>query len=67
MGLLRFYTDANIDKQVAIQLRQRGIEVTRCQDVGMDDVSDNEHLIYASEHNLSIISKDADFRVLHFQ
>ncbi len=66
MGL-KFYTDAHIDKQVAIQLRQQGIIVIRCQDVGMDNASDEEHLAYATEHELSIISKDADFRTLHFR
>jgi len=67
MGLLKFYTDANIDKQVAIQLRQHDIIVIRCQDIGMDNVTDEEHLEYATEHGLSIITKDIDFRSLHFQ
>jgi len=67
MGIIKFYTDANIDKQVAIQLRQRGIEVIRCQDVGMENASDEEHFDYAIENQLSIITKDSDFRDLHYE
>jgi predicted nuclease of predicted toxin-antitoxin system len=67
MEIITFYTDAHIDKQVALQLRKQGIPVIRCQDVGMEDVSDEEHLIYASENRLSVVTKDSDFRGLHFQ
>lgn len=67
MAGLRFYTDTHIDKQAAIQLRLRGMEVIRCQDVGMANVSDETHLIYACERQLVVITKDADFRQLHYQ
>ncbi len=67
MGLLKFYTDAHVDKQIAIQLRKYGIPVIRCQDVGMDNATDEEHLEYASENHLSVVTKDIDFRTLHFQ
>lgn len=67
MGLIKFYTDANIDKQVAIQLKKYGIPVIRCQDVGMDNASDEEHLEYASDNQLTLISKDSDFRALHYK
>lgn len=63
---LGFYTDTHIDKQVAIQLRNRGVQVVRCQDVGLADASDEVHLEYASQHGLALISKDADFETLHY-
>jgi predicted nuclease of predicted toxin-antitoxin system len=67
MALMKFYLDTHIDKQVAIQLRQRGIEVVRCQDVALDDASDEEHLVYATDHELTLVSKDADFLDIHFE
>lgn len=35
MRLLKFYTDAHIDKQVAIQLPRSRIDVVRCEEAGM--------------------------------
>ena len=32
---IKFYTDTHIARQVAIQLRAKGIDVVRCEDVGM--------------------------------
>jgi hypothetical protein len=62
---LKFYTDTHIDKQVAIQLRQSGVEVVRCEEVGMAEAKDEEHLNYAAQNGLSLISKDDDFIRLH--
>jgi predicted nuclease of predicted toxin-antitoxin system len=67
MSRLKFYTDTHIDKQVAIQLRQRGVDVVRCEEVGMATADDETHLLYATEHQLTLITKDADFRAKHFE
>ncbi|MEQ8672511.1 MAG: DUF5615 family PIN-like protein [Aggregatilineales bacterium] len=64
---LKFYTDTHIPKQVAIQLRERGIEVVRCEEVGMAEAEDKDHLAYAVEHGLSVITKDDDFAKLDDQ
>jgi hypothetical protein len=64
---LGFYTDTHIDKQVAIQLQDHGIEVVRCQEVGLANADDETHLHYASKHHLMLVTKDADFRDLHFK
>ncbi len=64
---LRFYTDAHIDRQVAIQLRAKGVEVVRCEDVAMAEADDEAHLEYAAHHNLALITKDAGFRGRHFR
>jgi predicted nuclease of predicted toxin-antitoxin system len=66
MSLLQFYTDTHIDKQVAIQLRDKGINVVRCEEVGMAEVDDETHLVYAAENQLALITKDAGFRARHF-
>jgi hypothetical protein len=62
---LKFYTDTHIPKQVAVQLREKGIEVIRCEEVGLATASDAEHLQYAASRGLSIITKDDDFLRLH--
>jgi predicted nuclease of predicted toxin-antitoxin system len=67
LSTLKFYMDTHVDKQVAIQLRQRGITVVRCQDVGLADASNEEHLTYATQHDLSVITKDDDFATLHYE
>lgn len=64
---LKFYTDTHISKAVAVQLRARGIDAVRCEEVGMAEASDEEHLEYAAENGRVIISGDADFRDLHFR
>ncbi len=67
MSLLKFYTDTHIDKQVAVQLRARGIDAVRCEDVGLAEADDQTHLEYAARNNLALITKDAGFRSRHFQ
>lgn len=66
MSKLRFYTDTHIDKQVAVQLRQKGVDVVRCEEVGLAEVDDETHLEYAAQHQLSLITKDEGFRLRHF-
>jgi predicted nuclease of predicted toxin-antitoxin system len=58
---LRYYTDKHIPKAVAIQLRNRGIDTIRCEDVGLGDASDLTHLEYATSEGRAVIKKDADF------
>ncbi len=65
--LVRFYTDSHIDKAIAAQARQRGVDVIRCQDVGLADASDVEHLEYATAQERLVITADADFPRLHAQ
>ncbi len=67
MASLRFYTDAHVPKQVAIQLRAKGIDVMRCQEIGFEDASDISHLIEAARQRRMIITGDADFPRLSAQ
>ena len=46
-------------------MRQRGIEVVRCEEVGLAEADDIEHLVHAAQNDLSVITKDADFLRLH--
>lgn len=63
--MIRYYLDTHIPKAVAEQLRLRGVDVLRCEEVDMADADDTEHLEYATAHERTLISHDADFRDLH--
>jgi hypothetical protein len=62
---LKFYTDVHIPKQVAVQLRNRGVDIVRCEEVGMNEASDEAHLEYASAEGRILVSMDRDFVRLH--
>jgi hypothetical protein len=62
---LKFYFDTHIPKAAAVQLRQRGIEVVRCEEVDLAEADDTEHLEYATGHLLTLVSHDRDFWELH--
>jgi hypothetical protein len=63
--LVRFYTDAHVAKAVAEQLREKGVDVVRCQDVGLADADDSAHLEYATREGRILITHDQDFLRLH--
>ena len=62
---IKFYTDTHIAKAVAVQLRARGVDVVRCEEVGLAEVDDLEHLEYATREGRVVISADRDFLRLH--
>ncbi len=65
--MIKFYTDSHIAKAIAVQLRNRSVDIVRCQDVGMDDADDIEHLEYAASQGRTVITGDEDFLVLDAQ
>lgn len=67
MNPLKFYTDTHVPKSVALQLRAQGIEVLRCEDIGLAEVEDVEHLEYATSQGYTLVSHDLDFVQLHSQ
>jgi hypothetical protein len=66
-GTLRLYSDVHIDKAVANQLRMHGVDIVRCQDVGMHHARDDEHLQYATDNHRAVVTSDADFLALDKQ
>ena len=64
---LTFYFDTHIAKAVAIQLRAKGVQVVRCEEVDMADASDEAHLQYATENGYVMVSQDDDFLALDAQ
>jgi predicted nuclease of predicted toxin-antitoxin system len=62
---LKFFTDTHIAKQIAVQLDALGIDIVRCQDLGLEDASDQELLEYAVTHERAMLTKDDDFLTMH--
>lgn len=62
---LKFYTDTHIAKAIALQLRERGVDVVRCEEVGLAAASDQDHLEYATREHRMVITNDDDFLALH--
>lgn len=62
---LKFYTDKHVPKSVSVELRKRGIDAVRCEEVGMGDASDEEHLEYAAREGRIIVTFDKDFKRIH--
>ncbi len=62
---IKYYFDTHIPKAVAIQLRQKGVDVIRCEEVGLAEVDDAEHLEYATSQDRTLVSHDRDFWTHH--
>jgi len=67
MAKATFYTDSHIPYAAIKQLRAQGVDILRCQDIGMDDDSDIEHLAYSAAHERVMITCDNDFPILHWK
>ena len=63
---LRIYTDAHIATAIVIQLRNSGISVVRCEDVGLKfERNDEVHLVYATGEKRAVLTSDEDFLQIH--
>jgi len=56
-----FYFDEHMNRAVADALIQRGHQVIMAVDVGMEGKDDGEHLRYATEHQLVMVTFDHPF------
>ncbi len=63
--MLKFYTDKHIPKAAVKQLRARGIDIVRCEEVGLGDAKDADHLEYAASQGRVMITRDQDFARLN--
>jgi hypothetical protein len=61
MSGIHFFTDAHVHHQAIVQLRKRGLLITRCQDVGTKDSDDPDLLAYTIEHQMVMVTCDEDF------
>jgi predicted nuclease of predicted toxin-antitoxin system len=67
IGAIRFHLDENAPVAVALGLRQRGIDVTTSQEVGLLGASDQEPLAYATGEGRIIFTQDSDFLIIAAQ
>lgn len=65
--MINFYFDTHIAKAVADQMRAKGASVTRCEEVDMAEAKDQEHLEYATQNDMVVVSQDDDFALLHVE
>jgi hypothetical protein len=65
MTVLKFYTDTHIPKAVTVQLRNKGIDIVRCEEVELAEADDTEHLEYATSEGRTLVSHDLDFLDIH--
>lgn len=59
---LKFFADTHIPKQVALQLRNKGVDIVRAEEVGLAEASDEVLLDYATQTGRALISVDSDFK-----
>lgn len=62
---MKFYTDVHVAKEAVLQLRQKGVDIIHCAEVGLQEASDPDHLVYATAQKRVMISCDDDFERLH--
>jgi predicted nuclease of predicted toxin-antitoxin system len=59
--MIGFYFDEHMNRAVAVALTQRGFQVVMAVDIGMEGKDDAEHLTYATEHGLVMVTFDHPF------
>jgi predicted nuclease of predicted toxin-antitoxin system len=66
---LRLLADTHIAKEISRQLRNRGIDIVRLEELEnlATDSSDADILRYAVEDERAVLSLDDDFEQLHFE
>ncbi|HVO70090.1 MAG TPA: DUF5615 family PIN-like protein [Aggregatilineaceae bacterium] len=62
---IRFCADTHIARAVTDQLRAKGVDIVRCEEVGLAEADDVEHLDYAAREGRVIVTQDKDFLRLH--
>ena len=61
MGEIRIYTDESVDVAIAQGLQRRGVEAFSQRDRDKLGLTDEDHLIFASEEKSTIFTHDNDF------
>lgn len=66
---LRLITDTHIAKAIAVQLRNKGIDVVRLEELDAlpTNAADSAILKWATDNQRAVLSLDRDFRKLHSQ
>ena len=61
---IRFHLDEQVDPEIALQLRRRGIDVTTTVEVGLRTSSDESQLDFICQQNRVIFTHDQDFLII---
>ncbi len=66
---LRLITDTHIAKQIAIQLREKGVDVVRLEELSElpNNAKDTDILEWATTNRRAVLSLDDDFERLHYE
>lgn len=67
MTSIKFYTDVHIATEAVRQLRQKGVDIIHCGELGLSDVDDITHLKTATEQGRVMVSCDEGFERYHAQ
>lgn len=65
--MLRFHLDENVDRAIAMGLRNRGIDVTTTEEAGIKGMPDEEQLAFSNREGRVLVTHDDDLLVLHAQ
>lgn len=58
---INLYLDENLTHKIAVQLRQKGIDVVTVYDLGLAGDTDINHLVRATEMGRVLVTADTDF------
>ena len=61
---IRFHLDEQVNPEIALQLRRRGIDVTTTVEVGLRTLSDESQLNFIRQQNRVIFTHDQDFLII---
>ena len=61
MAAASFYFDEMMSRKASEQLIEKGYSVVLANDVGMTEKPDPEHLAYATEHGMVLVTFDRPF------
>lgn len=56
--------DQGLPYSTALYLKQEGITASHASDLGLSQATDADILVYAEQHNLVLVTLDADFHLL---
>ncbi len=61
---IRFHLDEQVDPEIALQLRRRGIDVTTTVEVGLRTSSDKSQLDFIRQQKRVLFTHDRDFLII---
>jgi uncharacterized protein DUF5615 len=60
--MIKYLVDEHLSPEIAIQGRDKGLDIEHVNEIGLDDTDDVEIWEYCLEHNICMVSVDLRFR-----